>query len=52
MDVVKTASLEISDLFFDFRGINWKTMRQGEEKTPLHILSIWVGFGWWESEDI
>jgi hypothetical protein len=23
----------------------------GQKKT-LYILSIWVGFGWWESEDI
>jgi hypothetical protein len=21
-------------------------------KKALYILSIWVGFGWWESEDI
>jgi hypothetical protein len=23
-----------------------------ENKKALYILSIWVGFGWWESEDI
>jgi hypothetical protein len=21
-------------------------------KKALYILSVWVGFGWWESEDI
>jgi hypothetical protein len=23
-----------------------------EVKKALYILSVWVGFGWWESEDI
>ena len=23
-----------------------------KNKKALYILSIWVGFGWWESEDI
>jgi hypothetical protein len=23
-----------------------------QTKKALYILSIWVGFGWWESEDI
>jgi len=26
--------------------------KKGAIKKALYILSIWVGFGWWESEDI
>ncbi len=26
--------------------------RKSKNKKALYILSIWVGFGWWESEDI
>jgi hypothetical protein len=28
------------------------TGRKGINKKALYILSIWVGFGWWELEDI
>jgi hypothetical protein len=32
------------------RALNLSQIR--ENKKALYILSIWVGFGWWESEDI
>jgi hypothetical protein len=31
-------------------GIDLRRIRGN--KKALYILSIWVGFGWWESEDI
>jgi len=28
-----------------------KDEANSRDKKALYILSIWVGFGWWESED-
>jgi hypothetical protein len=36
----------------DLKGKSFTSQGSRGDKKALYILSIWVGFGWWESEDI
>jgi len=43
-----------NDLAAEETFVRWQNrgFLRGWIKKALHILSVWVGFGWWESEDI